>query len=402
MILNHKPIGDYIRLVDERNIGLKTNNLLGLTIAKTFISSVANIIGTDMENYKIIRRNQFACSTMQVRRDGKMPIALLADVNEAIISQAYPVFEVIDEKQLLPEYLMMWFSRKEFDREACFYAIGGVRGSLEWNDFCGMRLPVPSIEKQREIVAEYNVIQNRIALNNKLIENLEAVAQAIYKQWFVDFEFPNCEGKPYRSNGGEMEESEIGELPKGWQVTNIKDFCIDMKSGGTPSRYDMDHWIKKDIPWLKTGEIHNNIVHKAEEYISENGFKSSSAKMLPKDTILMAMYGATAGQLGILKFEACTNQACCGMICKNPKQAAYLYYNLLYNQEYIKSQAIGGAQENLSKNFIEKLTILKPADEILNSNIFYCITNYKENLTLEIDKLERISELLLAKMAKKG
>jgi len=195
MILSHKPIGDYIRLVDERNIGLKTNNLLGLTIAKSFISSVANTIGSDMENYKIIRRNQFACSTMQVRRDGKMPVALLTDIDEAIISQAYPVFEVIDEKQLLPEYLMMWFSRKEFDREACFYAIGGVRGSLEWDDFCGMRLPVPSIEKQREMVAEYNVIQDRIALNNKLVENLEAVAKAVYKQWFVDFEFSGCENK---------------------------------------------------------------------------------------------------------------------------------------------------------------------------------------------------------------
>ena len=90
---------------------------------------------------------------MQVRRDKKIPVALLRDFDEAIISQAYPVFEVINEEILLPEYLMMWFSRSEFDRESCFYAVGGVRGSLEWEDFCNMQFPVPSLEKQKEIVA---------------------------------------------------------------------------------------------------------------------------------------------------------------------------------------------------------------------------------------------------------
>lgn len=177
---NYKNIGDFIRLVDERNTGLKVKNLLGLSISKEFIPSVANLIGTDMENYKIIRKNQFACSLMQVRRDKKMPVALLQDLNEAIISQAYPVFEIIDTTLLLPEYLMMWFSRQEFDREACFFAIGGVRGSLEWEDFCNMKLPVPSIEKQKEIIKEYNIIINRIVLNNQLIQKLEETAQAIY------------------------------------------------------------------------------------------------------------------------------------------------------------------------------------------------------------------------------
>lgn len=184
---NYKRIGDHIKLVDERNKGLRVKQLLGLSISKQFIPSVANIIGADMENYKIIRKNQFACSTMQVRRDKKMPVALLQEVDEAIISQAYPVFEVKNEKVLLPEYLMMWFARSEFDREACFYAVGGVRGSLEWEDFESMQLPIPHIDKQREIVKEYNTIQDRINLNNKLIQKLEETAQAIYREWFVEF-----------------------------------------------------------------------------------------------------------------------------------------------------------------------------------------------------------------------
>jgi len=188
---NYKRIGDYIQLVDERNRNLEVKTLLGLSISKVFIPSVANIIGTDMENYKIIRKNQFACSTMQVRRDGKMPVALLKDFDQAIISPAYPIFEVIDSNVLLPEYLMMWMTRSEFDREACFYAVGGVRGSLEWEDFLDMKLPIPSINKQRETVKEYHVLVDRINLNNGMIQKLEEAAQAIYKQWFVDFEFPD-------------------------------------------------------------------------------------------------------------------------------------------------------------------------------------------------------------------
>jgi type I restriction enzyme S subunit len=182
-------IGEHIKLVDERNKGLRVKRLLGLSISKQFIPSVANIIGTDMENYKIIRKNQFACSTMQVRRDKKMPVALLQDLEEAIISQAYPIFEVKNDKELLPEYLMMWFERSEFDRDACFHAVGGVRGSLEWEDFENMQLPIPPISKQREIVQEYNTIQNRITLNQQLIQKLEETAQSIYREWFVEFEF---------------------------------------------------------------------------------------------------------------------------------------------------------------------------------------------------------------------
>ncbi|MEO6230237.1 MAG: restriction endonuclease subunit S [Ferruginibacter sp.] len=249
MKLNYKPIGKYIREIDIRNEGLKVKQLLGLSISKQFIPSVANIIGTDMENYKIIRKNQFACSTMQVRRDKKMPVALLQEVDEAIISQAYPIFEVVDEKLLLPEYLMMWFTRTEFDREACFHAIGGVRGSLEWEDFLALQLPIPSITKQKEIVAEYNTIQNRITLNKQLIQKLEDTAQAIYKNWFVDFEFPDKNGKPYKSKGGEMVESVLGEIPKGWQVGTLGKFI--------ESASKQHDFKKEELIFFNTSDILN-------------------------------------------------------------------------------------------------------------------------------------------------
>lgn len=162
----YKRLGDYIREVDVRNRDLSVTTLVGLTINKAFIPSVANVIGTDLSNYKVIRKEQFACSLMQVSRDGKMPVAMFENAT-AIMSPAYPMFEVIDKSILMPQYLMMWFSRKEFDREASFYAVGGVRGSLTWEDFCDMKLPIPSIERQREIVAEYETLSKRIRLMSR-------------------------------------------------------------------------------------------------------------------------------------------------------------------------------------------------------------------------------------------
>ena len=260
---SYKRLGDYIQLVDERNKDLKVKNLIGLTINKIFIPSVANIIGTDMSNYKIIRKNQFACSTMQVRRDKKMPLALYKNDEPAIISQAYPIFEIIDAKELLPEYLMMWFTRAEFDREACFHAVGGVRGSLEWDDFLDFKLPIPSLEKQQEMVNEYHTIQNRINLNNQLIAKLEETAQTIYKQWFVDFEFPfdfaqgkpSENGKPYKSNGGKMvwcEELEK-EIPEGWEVGNLTTIA-NYKNGLAMQNFESEN-EKEFLPVIKIREL---------------------------------------------------------------------------------------------------------------------------------------------------
>lgn len=257
---SYKKIGDHIRLVDERNKGLKINQLLGLSISKQFIPSVANIIGTDMENYKIIRKSQFACSTMQVRRDKKMPVALLQEVDEAIISQAYPIFEVKDEQELLPEYLMMWFSRSEFDREACFHAVGGVRGSLEWEDFENLQLPIPHIDKQIEILKEYNTIQNRIALNQQLIKKLEETAQAIYREWFVEGDFDETAYlKEYVETNPKLELRK-GKLSTYIEMSNLSEesMCIKGKvereyQGG--SRFENnDTLLARITPCLENGK----------------------------------------------------------------------------------------------------------------------------------------------------
>jgi len=374
----YKRLGDYIREVNVRNRELKVTKLVGLTIDKAFIPSVANVIGTDLSNYKVIGREQFACSLMQVSRDGKMPIAMFEE-DEAIMSPAYPMFEVIDKTELLPQYLMMWFSRSEFDREASYYAVGGVRGSLTWEDFCNMTLPIPSIERQREIVSEYDTLSNRIHLNEQMIQHLEATAQALYRKMFFD----NIDKE---------------NLPAGWRMGTIGEFCKEMKSGGTPSRSHNEYWDKKDYPWLKTGEVQNNVIIDVEEYISEAGFRNSSGRMIPRWGVIIAMYGGgTVSNVAYLDCDTTTNQACCNMICHSKEDAAYLFFHLLANQEDIKKLANGGAQENLSQEIIAQQPILLLNDKEKKS-LFVPILDKLIVLYKENSKLTELQSLLLAKM----
>lgn len=181
----YKILGNYIRLVDERNKNLAVTKLLGVSISKKFIPSIANIVGTDLSNYKIVRTGQFAYGPVTSRNGEKISIAYL-DEEDCIISSSYTVFEVENKEELDPEYLMLWFSRPEFDRYARYKSHGSVREIFDWNELCMVELPVPDIEKQRKIVKAYKTITDRIDLKQKINDNLEATAQAIYRKTFVD------------------------------------------------------------------------------------------------------------------------------------------------------------------------------------------------------------------------
>lgn len=183
----HKILGNYIRLVDERNRDLSVTKLLGVSISKKFIPSIANIVGTDLSNYKIVRTGQFAYGPVTSRNGEKVSIAYLNE-DDCIISSSYTVFEVEKKEELDPEYLMLWFSRPEFDRYARYKSHGSVREIFDWNELCMVELPVPDIEKQRKIVKAYKTITDRIALKQKINDNLEAQAQALFTSWFVNFE----------------------------------------------------------------------------------------------------------------------------------------------------------------------------------------------------------------------
>lgn len=388
---NYKKIGAYIQLVDERNRGLKVSLLLGLSIDKIFIPSVANTVGTNMANYKIIRKGQFACSLMQVRRDKKIPVALLRNHEEALISQAYPVFEITDIEQLLPEYLMMWMSRSEFDRHACFLAVGGVRGSLEWDDFCDMELPIPSPEKQQEIVGEYNVIVDRIKLNEQLNQKLEKTAQAIYKHWFVDFEFPvsveyatsigkpELEGKPYRSNNGKMIFSDEldKEIPIDWKDGLLEEL-IDIQNGYAFK--SCDFFVSGTYPIIKIKNITPPNIDLSESQFWNGCMDDKQKKyLIESGDILISMTGSTmnqmnsaVGQVGryTLDSPSLINQRVANLKPKPETESREFVYQFISSKETHLELLMGSTgsanQANISPDQIKQLKIAVPSKEILS------------------------------------
>ena len=171
---NYDVLGNHIQLIDRRNTERLTDMVLGINIDKYFMPSVANVIGTDLSKYKLLTKNTFACNPMHVGRDERLPIALYSNDNPAIVSPAYFMFELKNESSLLPEYLMMWFRRPEFDRSCWFRTDGSVRGGITWDDICGLEVPVPSVDEQMEIINSYKAITDRIALKQKINDNLAA------------------------------------------------------------------------------------------------------------------------------------------------------------------------------------------------------------------------------------
>ena len=415
MTSNYKKIGDFIRLVDLRNTELEVETLLGLSISKKFIPSVANTIGTNMANYKIIKKGQFACSLMQVRRDKKIPVSLQNDFDEAIISQAYPVFEVIDTSQIIPEYLMMWMSRSEFDRHACFLAVGGVRGSLEWDDFCDMELPIPPIAKQREIVCEYNVVKDHIALNEKITQKLEDTAKTIYKRWFIDFDFPiskkyaesigkaELEGQPYQSSGGEIEYCEHIEtyIPKEWGNISFTQL-FNLGGGGTPSTVVPEYW--NDDVFFFTGRDIKKCYYTltTEKSISNLGLKKSSTKLYPKNTTFIVSRGATTGATALAGTEMAMNQSCYAVVSNN--ETYYFAHQTTLNLiERIKKSIFSGAIFNalVTKDFDEQflpnppIAIRKEFQKLVKP-LYVVLDQVSQENSININ----LNALILSKMSK--
>ena len=205
----YRLLGDFIRQVDVRNTDGKEENLFGVSVQKMFIPSIANTVGTDFTKYKVVKRGQFTYIPDTSRRGDKIGIALLTDYDEGLVSNIYTVFEVKDENELLPEYLMLWFSRPEFDRYARFKSHGSVREIMDWDEMCKVELPVPSIDKQRSIVKAYQTITERIDLKRRINDNLVATVTAIYRRMFIE--------------GGRI-----------YPTAPLKQLCSKIGSGATP------------------------------------------------------------------------------------------------------------------------------------------------------------------------
>lgn len=402
---NYKPLGKYIEPVIGRNSDLGDLPLVGLSIQKKFIPSIANTIGTDMSTYRIIEKNQFAYGPVTSRNGDKITIALFNDHEKALISQAYIPFEVKDTKELDPEYLMMWFRRPEFDRYARFKSHGSAREIFDWEEMCNTLLPVPHINKQREIVKEYNVIQKRIALNQQLIAKLEETAQAIYKQWFVEFEFPNENSNPYKSNGGTMvwnEELEK-EIPKGWENVNLSSI-INIKDG----THDSPSPTENGVPLVTSTHLNPYDISLKETYnISEEDFvQTNKRSKVDKFDILFSMIG-TVGLVNYVLYDeinfAIKNV---GLFKTSEKKeiAEYILFYLKsdYMKLYLASNPNGSTQSYVTLGFLRNMPILLPLNNtiIKFEEISKRIIETIHIKTKENQKLSELKELLLSKITK--
>ena len=378
--MEYKRLGNYIREVNVRNRDEKVTNLQGVSISKQFIPSIANTIGTDMSTYKMVNPGQFAYGPVTSRNGDKVSIALYKGDDDAIISQAYTVFEVIDCEQVSSEYLMMWFQRPEFDRYARFHSHGSAREIFDWDELCGVYLPLPDIDRQREIVEEYETLSRRIRLNEQMIEKLEATAQALYRKMFVD--------------GIDKE-----NLPEGWRMGTLGEFG-EVITGKTPSTLDEDNFGDY-MPFLTIPDMHDGVFAiKTERGLSKKGVALQANKTIPKNSVCVSCIG-TSGLVVITTQDCQTNQQINTIVPHKEFALEYIYQTCLGLELIIAEYGMGGAVlNNLNKSEFENLKIVIPSDEDIQSFHEQVASVYRGiYLRLqENSKLSELQSLLLAKM----
>ncbi len=363
---NYQRLGDYIREVNLRNRELKVTNLLGLSIEKKFIPSIANTIGTDMSAYKIVQPSQFAYVPVTSRNGEKITVALYDGEESAIISQAYTIFEIVDQDVLLPEYLMMWFRRPEFDRYARFHSHGSAREVFDWDELCNVRLPVPTIARQREIVSEYETLTRRIRLNEQMIARLEETAQALYRKMFVD--------------GIDKE-----NLPEEWRWGKLGEVAIIKAGGDKPKEFSEEKTDTYNIPIYANGIDNKGI------------FGYTTKPVVKKKSITISARG-TIGYCFLRKQPYVPIVRLIVIIPNNEAMTQYLYYHL--DSSNIKGS--GSVQSQLTVPDMEELQILIPSNHIMKEfhDIVEIIDKSIEFREQENEKLTELQSLLLARMGK--
>lgn len=368
MELTYRPLGTFIREVDVRNTGLKITKLMGVNLNKEMMPSVANVIGTDLSNYKIVRKNQFACKLMSVGRDACLPIALKSDDEPVIISSAYYAFEVINSNEILPEYLMLCFLRPIFDKELWFKTGGDVRGGITWNDFCQTKIPYVNINMQKKLINYYAIIKNRISLLKKINSKIWDVLLLNYKSF--------------------AKKSSI--------VTKLGEICSFQEGYVNPPQTEPENF-NGDVNWLRAGDVNESCIYNTERTLTHQGFKSAgkSAILFQPGTIMITKSGVI-GRLGLLEIAACGNRAVINISVNKSKDIEWVYLYLKSNQMSISELATGSAQRNLYVPILQNLDIPVLKEE--ESLCFHCkfeplFTNIKRNCK-EIEELKEMIKII--------
>ena len=392
----YRLLGDFIRQVDVRNTDGKEENLLGVSVQKMFIPSIANTVGTDFTKYKVVKRGQFTYIPDTSRRGDKIGIALLTDYDEGLVSNIYTVFEVKDENELLPEYLMLWFSRPEFDRYARFKSHGSVREIMDWDEMCKVELPVPSIDKQRSIVKAYQTITERIELKRRINDNLAKTIKAVFKSWFLDFD---------AFEGVELVQSQYGLIPNGWHYELLGNLCDCVTKGTTPTTLGKD-FTDTGINFIKGESINDD--HSFNKTLFAH-IDDETDELLKRSRIyvndIVFTIAGTLGKFALVDssvIPANTNQAV-AIIRTSKIMPAMLYSYFIgeWQVEFYKRNTQQAVQANLSLGTIKDLPILLP-DSKGQDHYMQLVTPLIVGMQNNFSEIERLYELqnqLLARLS---
>ena len=341
---NYKRLGDFIQPVDIRNVEDKRYDLLGVSVEKRFIPSIANTVGTDWHSYKIIRKGQFCYIPDTSRRGEKIGIALLTEKEIGLVSAVYTVFEVVSDK-LIPEYLMLWFKRSEFDRYARYHSHGSVREIFDWEEMCNVELPVPPIEEQKAIVKAYETIERRIELKRKINDNLEAIAMAKFRSFFVTFEQYG------------------GNIPSNWVKTTIGN-VVSVVRGASP-RPIQDYMSETGMPWVKISDASASVskyLFNTAECITLKGV--SSSRTVTPGTMIVSN-SASPGLPMIMEITACVHDGWLIIDDYNGVTQEYMYYHFLNERQSLVSSSNGSVFNNLKTDIVKAHPVIVPDEEAM-------------------------------------
>lgn len=237
---------------------------------------------------------------------------------------------------------------------------------LSVNTLSKIELKLPDKKTQDSIFSLLSALDKKIALNKQINARLEEIAKTLYDYWFVQFDFPDANGKPYKSSGGEMvfDETLKREIPKGWEVKSLGEIALT-SSGGTPTSTVQEYYKGGNIPWINSGELNNNFIVHTDNFITQTGMDNSSAKLVSEKSILLAMYGATAGKTSLISFKTTTNQAICSILPKDMNYRVYIKSYLDNMYLYLVQLSSGSARDNLSQDKIKRLHLVIPESGIL-------------------------------------
>ena len=354
----YRLLGDFIRQVDVRNTDGKEENLFGVSVQKMFIPSIANTIGTDFTKYKVVKRGQFTYIPDTSRRGDKIGIALLMDYDEGLVSNIYTVFEVKDENELLPEYLMLWFSRPEFDRYARFKSHGSVREIMDWDEMCKVELPVPSIDKQRSIVKAYQTITELIELKRRINDNLEATIQAAFDKAFHDA-------------GVSLPETIIkqNKVPQGWTDATVGDFA-SVQTGPFGSQLHNEDYVESGTPIITVEHMDGKyIAHRNLPLVSQNDVDRLRKYDLHTGDIVFSRVGSVDRAVMVSQHEDgwLFSGRCLRVRPYDPNTGSYFlwWFNQPVIRQLVTASAVGATMPSINTSILNSIRIVFPQKDIV-------------------------------------